>query len=591
MLRQIAWAALALTAVASGVSSAAFGLPAAPRTILDLQGHSEANRVAIVDSGRDVGQVRLLNLNVNIGAWYLVEIQWPGPSELVYYHIENPFPSLQTLRLANPAAGGLVLTRGARTETCALWTPSRLTSKIEAAGSDNVPFVPLCDGWIFLRNKTEGQLTSEEMAVDFLRTKVAGGEELVNLVKTTVYKDRELITAPIESGDATVAQVNVEGAPAPAAVDKRYERSQVKASWCGDIKTVTEPGGSLGIGRWYPTKANSRVFFSPMLPDAVPDAIQRSHPDSVGDYDDVERKAFAFLVAFDLSRFEVGYANGTRHPDVAYSERAPANAKVAGWSGPDGIGSAEPLVATGMVNPIEAKRVVATFIGGFKRKHSAFRVGAWSKSNGANHYGFLQNGVLFSTLHEGLSTAVMTKDGQFELKTWTKADNDRLGQVRFARQNGLPMVEWDGDKKEPVPNRYVKRNYEGNWSGSSDHEVRALRSGICWQSGERGNFLVFGYFTSHTPNSMTRIFQAYGCRHAMHLDMNMAQHTYLALFDRSRGEAQPPKINHIIPAMAESDGKYRGTSIPRFVGIPDNRDFFYVMERAAPRHSPPEVGR
>jgi len=38
-------------------------------------------------------------------------------------------------------------------------------------------------------------------------------------------------------------------------------------------------------------------------------------------------------------------------------------------------------------------------------------------------------------------------------------------------------------------------------------------------------------------------------------------------------------IEHLVQGMAESDKKVAGSLIPRFLGLPDDRDFFYLARR------------
>jgi hypothetical protein len=93
---------------------------------------------------------------------------------------------------------------------------------------------------------------------------------------------------------------------------------------------------------------------------------------------------------------------------------------------------------------------------------------------------------------------------------------------------------------------------------------------MCWQQSEDGReHLVYAYFSSHTPSAMARVFQAYGCRYAMHLDMNMVRHVYMALHGRRRSE-------YLVKEMASRDVFLKNDRLPRFVGAPDNRDFFYL---------------
>jgi hypothetical protein len=167
-------------------------------------------------------------------------------------------------------------------------------------------------------------------------------------------------------------------------------------------------------------------------------------------------------------------------------------------------------------------------------------------------------------------------DGTVGMKTWSETDDRLLPAIRYARQNGVALVEPDPVTAEPMPGALVARWGPGNWSGSAAGELRALRAGACLQEGDVGRFLIYGWFSSATPSAMARVFQAYGCRYAMLLDMNALEHTYLALYTRMGDEIV---VQHLIRGMEEVDKSAGERMVPRFIGFPDNRDFFYLMRR------------
>ena len=140
----------------------------------------------------------------------------------------------------------------------------------------------------------------------------------------------------------------------------------------------------------------------------------------------------------------------------------------------------------------------------------------------------------------------------------------------------MPIIEFDPAAQKPVPGRLVSRWVPGNWAGSEDKKLRTLRAGAALQETDGRRFLIYGYFSTATPSAMARIFQAYGCRYAMHLDMNALEHTYLALYQR---EGNHLLVQHLIQGMSVLDKSDKGQYVPRFLGYPDNRDFFYVMRR------------
>src|SRR5208282_4156678 len=133
--------------------------------------------------------------------------------------------------------------------------------------------------------------------------------------------------------------------------------------------------GEFAMGRWYPVFESPGIFVSVIQPQAIALAILESSKDSVNALDSVEANALDYLVAFDLSRFDLGFELGTDHPRVGWSEHTSDAVRDSRLPGPDGIGRVAPLVTTGMVNPVLVARTAATFAGGFKREHGAFRSG------------------------------------------------------------------------------------------------------------------------------------------------------------------------------------------------------------------------
>jgi hypothetical protein len=184
--------------------------------------------------------------------------------------------------------------------------------------------------------------------------------------------------------------------------------------------------------------------------------------------------------------------------------------------------------------------------------------------------------VVFSRLQPGLATLFTTVSGDVQMGTWTEADNGRMATIRDARQNGVPLVEYDASTGASVPGPLVNRWGEGNWSGSATEDLRTVRAGACLQETGERRFLVYGYFSAATPSAMARVFQAYRCRYAMHLDMNALEHTYLAVYVSQAGQRT---VEHLIVGMNVLD-RYAGKQFaPRFLGFPDDRDFFFLTRK------------
>jgi hypothetical protein len=89
-------------------------------------------------------------------------------------------------------------------------------------------------------------------------------------------------------------------------------------------------------------------------------------------------------------------------------------------------------------------------------------------------------------------------------------------------------------------------------------------------------FLVYGYFSTATPSAMAVTFISQGCSHALNLDMNAPEHTYMALYVRQGDRLE---VRHLVRAMASVDRNVNGRFLPRFISYPDNRDLFYMVRK------------
>ena len=184
--------------------------------------------------------------------------------------------------------------------------------------------------------------------------------------------------------------------------------------------------------------------------------------------------------------------------------------------------------------------------------------------------------MIFSKLQPGLATVIVLDDGSVDARTWTAADDALLPHIRYARQNGVPLLEYDPARRLGVPGDLINLWGPGNWSGSANVDLRSLRAGLCLQESGPRRFLIYGYFSAATPSAMARVFQAYHCRYALHLDMNALEHTYLAVY--LHGNRQHV-VQHLVHGMSEVDRRSGTDFVPRFVGFPDDRDFFYFTQR------------
>jgi hypothetical protein len=547
----------------------------APVTIVDLQPDRAVVRAEIRRAADEIGSASLTNLNPHINSWFLLTLDWPASSDRQSFHLENS-DSQKSLTLSADSEGSLRLEIGGPSNPCQLKFGVHSTSSLlEEARKSGLPFAPLCDGRLYLRNPVAGRATNLEKATDFLRSHVWGGEKFVSLVKKGVYRDKFLEQALPQSNSRSV--VAPDEAPAAAVRDVARASLAVEPPDLGI--EIDAPSKSMLEGEWYAVRDLADVYASVMTPSAIAPTILHDRNPNVSDLGSVESAALVYLVAFELARFDLRYELGTEHPRLGWSPRPPGSAQDPRLAGPDGIDTAAPLARTGMVSPALASRTVATFAGGFKRDHGAFRYGPLAERNHGSHYGFVEEGVIFSTLQPGLATVWTTPTGEVQLQTWASQDGALVSGIRDARQNGVPLIEYDASQQKSSPGAWVNRWGEGNWSGSANEDLRTVRAGLCLQEAHGRRFLIYGYFSDATPSAMARVFQAYGCRYAMQLDMNALEHTYLAIYVVRREERV---VEHLIEGMAVLDQQSHGELAPRFLSFPDDRDFFYLTRRGSP---------
>lgn len=546
------------------------------KTVVELQRFRILSTAKIQTNTGMQGEAALINLNPHVNVWYLLVLKWEGVKKPDTYHLENRFPAKQTLLLKDEFPMGIVIQSLGEQDQFGLWQ-SIAKGPLSEARKSNALFAPVCDNRVYLRNKSRGRKTRLESAADFLRRSVPGGEKITTFIKGTFYKDKFASTSEVVRKPDSVPDEPGPGPNAPPSplVNPKYENSYLVPESLG-LPLDTKDPKRLLCGRWYPVKNKPGMFVGAIQPRMAAEEIIKSQKGRVKRLGKVGKSAMAYLTAFDLNMYEAGFSLGTDHPEVGWSTRVRPSMRNPKLPGPDGIATAAPLVRTGILRPDRANRVIATMAGGFKRYHGAFRSGPLGKRNYASHYGFVENGVVMSGLHPGLATFIVFTDGNVTMKTWEKKDEKLMPQILHARQNGAPIIEYDKKKKAVLPTMYVKNFYHGNWSGSAEGQLRTLRAGIALLEKEDRRFLVHGYFSTAMPSAMARIFQAYGCKYAMQTDMNALEHTYMAIYDRTGGAF---KIYHLMKGMKVLDKVVKKKPIPRFIGFPDNRDFFYIMKK------------
>ena len=519
-------------------------------------------------SGADGLEVTLTSMNPTVNAWFILRVDSDDRSRPSYYHLENAAPDVWQISLAMDGDNPTILIENDDDAVeCAPWEGRN--PELTEARAEPLPYAPICDSALYLRNRVSGSRTTREAIAEFLRDNVLFGDSIVNLIKGTLFQD-----AYLESSDE--ADTEDPGAVVAALGQARLDRYPVMQASPGFDLVGAE--GGMEAGSWYAVEDAPGIYASMMQPGMISEEILNRSGETNW-LDGVERGANVYLVAFDMRQFEIGYELGTDHPGFEWSSRPHGAGRDWSIPGPDGINSPSPLVMVGMLSPSLTDRVAATFTGGYKRDHGAFRYGDMATFNHGHHYGFLVNGVVLSRLWPGLSTIYVTNDGSFGMTTWTEELNEEmLPHLRFARQNGVPLINPDPETGEGVPGDRVTQWGAGNWSGSADAQLRTLRAGACLRDVEGRQFLIYAYFSTATPSAMARTFQAYGCDYAMLMDMNSQEHTYMALYPEVEDDDWI-EAEHLVPGMSSIDQRSSEGTIPRFVGFADNRDFFYLLRR------------
>ncbi len=552
--------------------------PAFSKSILDLQVEKQ-----VTQTSDEVAELELYSLSPRVNRWYLLRYKDKKSKKVYEFNLDLVDQEKVELSLKDRTSNGFSITEKIAgqdqksSKFCKLWDagPEEFNKKIAAV---NRPYISMCEGKVFLRKKVEGQRSTKETVVEFLRDNVWGGDQITNVVKDVFYQDSMLSTAKTATVQAKdLAPADVESTlPKPAKIGAESDKLVIGFPDLG-ISLKDDKLQELQPGAWYPIQAHDKIFVSVIKPDLA--MVDESNPITIkrlGSLDSVERSALVYSVAFDLSAFDLEFMMGTDHPRVDWSDRAAAKVREKEPDGPDGIGEISPLVTTGMVRPDEARYVKAAFAGGFKRSHGAFKWGPLAAKNRGSHYGFIENGVVFSSLVPDLASIVVGLDGKVDMLTWSK--NHAQNELRHARQNGVPLVEYHADKDISVPGFLVNMWAEGNWSGSAEGRQRTVRAGACLQKSEGRDYLIYSYFSSVTPAAMARVFLSYGCRYAVHLDMNALEHTYLAVYGLKDKRIS---VEHLVKGMDVLDRKLDEVVVPRFIGMADNRDFFYLKEKGA----------
>jgi hypothetical protein len=539
----------------------------APKEVVQLQRFRAESTAPVTRNDGRAGVAKLVDLQPEVGRAWLFTLDWEGRGPMTW-HLE----SREGLRLVVEEGDLAVVQADGSRLWCELVADGG--AFLEKARLGGQAYTAVCADQVVVRGVVDGRKTSIEWTTDFLRDNIPGGEALTQFVRDTFFSDDHLKQGALKAGDTGAA---ADAGPPGARIDPALRGMTVVPQDFG-LPVEGLPDG-LELGTWTPVTGQPGMWASVTKPAAIDPALMAELEGKIVALDATEKEALVYSVAFDLDEFQLDYVLGTEHPRTEWSERATETlrAKHPDLLGPDGFAETAPLARVGQVDPAEVAKVSAVFTGGFKRTHGAFATGRFSYTNLGTHYGFVEDGVVYSKLQPGLATFVGWTDGTITLETWT-AERDALSpQVRFARQNGVSLLEASAETGEPETNPLVLRWTGGNWASSPDAKLRSLRAAASVVERNGTRYLVYSWFSDATPSAMAATLMSYGMEYSMLLDMNALEHTYMAVYEPTDAGPRP---RHLVTGMSVLDRTDdEGHVLPRFLAFPDNRDFFTLSRR------------
>jgi hypothetical protein len=202
-------------------------------------------------------------------------------------------------------------------------------------------------------------------------------------------------------------------------------------------------------------------------------------------------------------------------------------------------------VGTGMVPAPERARTLAAFNGGFQAVHGS--------------YGMAVDRRVFLPPKAQIATYALYDDDRPAFGTWPAGRGGLPAGMRSMRQNLPPLVE--GGKYNPLKAR--------TW-GFTVHGTDPIYT---WRSGlgvTKDGWIIFGACTRCSAETLADAFLAADTTYALHLDMNISN---IGFEWWKPGEGGRIETERLLRSMWKANES-------RYVD-PHNRDFFYVVRRAA----------
>lgn len=534
------------------------------RPVVQLQPYKEETNA---NYGNDpLISASLVNLNSNVNSWYILSLRNKSDAESIY-NILTISDSVK-IRLDSNYPD-LIISNDKLICRCDI--NNEIVEVFKNASPAKSSHLSVCNNLLILKLKQDGHQSTLEKGAEAIRW-LAGekGEVVINGVKETLFKDKYLVKEDTENSRQIPPNSGATTVLPRASIQNQFESTSIPTTFLGLKPENAET--KFMAGCWYPLKNLKGIYASMIEPRMVSQEILNSHLDRVSPLDGVENRGAVYLMSLSLNKYTIGWGHGTEHPGVGWSDRAKNIAKD-NPLGPDGFNTTYPLISLGHVPPSLWYKTIGTFSGGFQKRHGAFRYGELSRTEKAHHYGFMENGVILASPSEMLASIILYRDGSVDLKTWTTHDTQKIHLMKHFRQNGVPLIDRD-EKGHGIPGQYVKFWGEGNWSGSAERELRSPRGAACIIETSQDKYLVYAYFSGATPNAMARVFQAYGCNYAVHLDMNSPGQAYASVFTKNKDDSTF-QIENLVTSMNGADS----SGVPRYLIKPDYKDFFYIMRK------------
>ncbi|MFC3117497.1 hypothetical protein ACFOHS_01040 [Jhaorihella thermophila] len=196
-------------------------------------------------------RLHFVALNPAVDAWFLLQAT-DARGRVHSYHLENPDPAAQSVRFETTPSPTVVIRGRVGAETfCRPWADG--ARELAEARRTALPYAPVCNGRLFLRNKVTGSRTTLEATAEFLRDNIWGGEDIVRFVRDTFFKDLAAGDQP-RAGDRRRARRTGPRAhagqhaagSAPGDLDAAGHRARGHAAWAHGGRAVVSGQGAAG---------------------------------------------------------------------------------------------------------------------------------------------------------------------------------------------------------------------------------------------------------------------------------------------------------------------------------------------------------